>query len=407
MEKEDEFLHTFFNHVSHLCFEKAKEHVEKEKDTYKSSLLPLWLHFLNFLQQLSIAEKNYMEIGFLQNKNKGFLRKDNSLKTVYESMKVDVKKLEEGFRTNFRDKRVQNYCQNIFQFLNARISLMDLYEKIYQTGLAKNLKYIELLNNTEDLIQKHALHFADITLTPMKAIFNLECEILQQLFKALTELQRLQFLPSIALIHGANTRLNAWEVRMQNRESWKLGFLKNSPLPMLFQWLQKFKGVVLSKFSLYFHNTLAQQTTPNDMRQLCSKLQYDHYHKMVNFQKKHDADYVLLLSDNQVNCGTTDYHSFPIIVSYPPRSPPQLETIMKMISDTVGELLILDKCIYKYSSQDQKSYVITTIEPNIYLVIVFESKKTEKDGVIANFIQDICVNLRGTKVFLNLKYSSK
>lgn len=27
MEKEDVFLHTYFNHVSQLCFDKAKEHI--------------------------------------------------------------------------------------------------------------------------------------------------------------------------------------------------------------------------------------------------------------------------------------------------------------------------------------------------------------------------------------------
>lgn len=50
-------------------------------------------------------------------------------------------------------------------------------------------------------------------------------------------------------------------------------------VPALFQWLQRFKNAVLSKFSLYFHDTLAQQTTGSDMRQLCSRLQHDHYQK--------------------------------------------------------------------------------------------------------------------------------
>lgn len=164
-------------------------------------------------------------------------------------------------------------------------------------GTGKHSRYLELLNLTENIIQKNALCFTDICLTPVKAVFNLECEILQQLFKALTELQRLQFLPSLALIHGAHTRLNAWEGRIQKEvqntflffnntklvnelsQSWKLGFLKNNPSPALLQWLLKLKGIVLSKFSLYFHNTLAQQTTPNDMRNICMKLQHDYYQK--------------------------------------------------------------------------------------------------------------------------------
>lgn len=161
----------------------------------------------------------------------------------------------------------------------------------------KQLRYIELQNLMETVIKRNELGFTDISLTPVRAIFSLECEILEQLFKALTELQRLQFLPSLALIHGSHTRLSAWESKIQSREVnskhlcrfritvylfqiWKLGIVfKNNPLPALFQWLLKFKGTVLSKFSLYFHDTLAQQTTPNEMRHLCSKLHCDYYQK--------------------------------------------------------------------------------------------------------------------------------
>lgn len=85
-------------------------------------------------------------------------------------------------------------------------------------GLAKQLKYNELLIQIETVIQRHSLSFTDISLTPIKAVFNLECEILEHLFKALIELQRLQFIPSLALIHGVHTRLTAWESKMQNKE---------------------------------------------------------------------------------------------------------------------------------------------------------------------------------------------
>lgn len=85
-------------------------------------------------------------------------------------------------------------------------------------GVLKQLKYHELLIQIETIIQRHALSFTDISMTPIKAVFNLECEILEHLFKALMELQRLQFLPSLSLIHGVHTRLTAWENKMQNRE---------------------------------------------------------------------------------------------------------------------------------------------------------------------------------------------
>lgn len=85
-------------------------------------------------------------------------------------------------------------------------------------GVLKQLKYHELLIQIETIIQRHDLSFTDISMTPIKTVFNLECEILEHLFKALMELQRLQFLPSLSLIHGVHTRLTAWENKMQNRE---------------------------------------------------------------------------------------------------------------------------------------------------------------------------------------------
>ncbi|CAH1114199.1 unnamed protein product [Psylliodes chrysocephalus] len=125
MESEDEFLHTYFTHISQLCYEKAKEHVEKEKEP-KGATTP-WSTFLNYLQQLALAEKSYMEIGFLQNKHKSFLRKDNSLRSVYETMKNDLKKLEENYKQCTADNRIYKGSKNIVQYVNARINLIDLY----------------------------------------------------------------------------------------------------------------------------------------------------------------------------------------------------------------------------------------------------------------------------------------
>lgn len=62
-----------------------------------------------------------------------------------------------------------------------------------------------------------------------------------------------------------------------------MGLFKNASnaSPALFYWLQKLKGAVLSKFSLYFHDILANQTTPTEMRLFCSKLNQDYYQKYL------------------------------------------------------------------------------------------------------------------------------
>ncbi|KAI4462638.1 kicstor complex protein c12orf66 [Holotrichia oblita] len=397
MEAEDAFLHNFFSYTSQGCYEKAKESVERERQSYK--VIGPWQLLLTQLIQIASAEKSYMEIGFLQNKNKGFLRKDNSLKAIYETIKSETKKIEETAKIHMQDRKTINYCQNIIQYLTARTHLIDFYEKIYQLGLTKSFKYNELVISIDNVTEEHLYAFTDISLTPIRDMFSFECEILKNLFKAMNELQKLQFLPSLALIHSAHTTLSSWKIKLQNRETWKLGFLKNNQLPALFDWLLKLKGAILSKFSLYFHNTLALQTSLSDMRQLCSKLLYDNYQKMIAFQKKNDAS-ILILSDNQI---TEENDTYPIIISYPQKINTDPDIILKMIADTSEELVVVDKVIYKYLSQEHVSYIYTLIEPGIYLVLTFENKKIEKDSHVINFITELCTNLRCTKIFLSLK----
>ena len=101
---------------------------------------------------------------------------------------------------------------NIFISLTVFIS----YDKIYNLALSnKHMPFKDVLNYMETVIQNNAMGFSDISLTPVKAGFSFECEVVQHLFKAMYELQRLQFLPSLALVHGAHTRLGAWESKIQ------------------------------------------------------------------------------------------------------------------------------------------------------------------------------------------------
>lgn len=80
-----------------------------------------------------------------------------------------------------------------------------------------------------------------------------------------------------------------------------------------------------------------------------------------------------------------------------------------MIKQSASDLSNFEKIVYKSvpHGQNQYTYILSTIEPSIYLVIIFDNKKTEKDVYISNFIIDFCSNLRCLKVFLSLKSPSK
>jgi len=123
MDRDEEFLFNYFSFISQMCFDKAKEHIEKEKEQKKSS--NQWSALLIQLQQLNLAEKSYVELGFLQNKSKGFLRKDNSLRSIYESIKCDMKKIEESF-DRYQANEISAFCISTSQYISCRINLIDL-----------------------------------------------------------------------------------------------------------------------------------------------------------------------------------------------------------------------------------------------------------------------------------------
>lgn len=51
----------------------------------------------------------------------------------------------------------------------------------------------------------------------------------------------------------------------------------------------------------------------------------------------------------------------------------------------------------------QSTYFIIKVEQRIALVVIFESKKSEKDSYVNNFMTDIHTHLKGAKLFASLK----
>lgn len=56
--------------------------------------------------------------------------------------------------------------------------------------------------------------------------------------------------------------------------------------------------------------------------------------------------------------------------------------------------------------QVTRTYFLQRIEPRLTLVLIFESKRLEKESYITNFIGEITQQLRGTRLFNCLKIAS-
>nr|CAD7573865.1 unnamed protein product [Timema californicum] len=348
----------------------------------------------------------------------------NSLRSMYESSRTDFRRLEDMAKLACSDRTIITVANQLVQFCTARIELIDFYERMHLMGSGKLMKYEDLLAQIDNIVDKHALSFPHMVLTSIKAALSLECEILTHLLRSQLEMQMWRFLQSLMQLHGAHTRITAWERTLQNRESWKLGFgatfLKTNQLPALFQWLLKLKAAFVSKFSLYFYSTLAQQT--QDMKMFTNKLTTDYYHKIQSFQRRNDAVAVLLVFDaheledyagpgyhhpDKVTEPVHDLECYPIVVSYPVKPLNHMVNIVNVLTERAADLTAMDRVVFSFSAKEQSTYVMALCDPRMSLVVIFDSKKTEKDTHITNFVFDMSLQLRCNKVFANLKLSTK
>ncbi|XP_013779618.1 KICSTOR complex protein C12orf66 homolog isoform X2 [Limulus polyphemus] len=93
--KEQAVLESYFHSLACFAYDKAKETVERERDVAHKAHQTTWIlnSMLTALSQFAAIEKNYTSLLFLV--PKGFLRKDSSLKTIYETLRGEFRRLEE------------------------------------------------------------------------------------------------------------------------------------------------------------------------------------------------------------------------------------------------------------------------------------------------------------------------
>ncbi|XP_014258522.1 KICSTOR complex protein C12orf66 homolog isoform X1 [Cimex lectularius] len=427
MEDFEKWLSSFFCLLSQLCFDKAKELLDREKEIARPGLKPFFTQLTSFME----AEKSYLNLGFLSSKNKMFLRKETSLKSLYEMIRNEVHRLEE----NALNEAVDNSIATQFcQFLNARRDLIILYEQIYNSGVSsKHTKYEEIKNQVEICIEKYKCSFTNPTLLHIKNLFDWETDVLMNLLRAQIALQHWDMVQSTIHLHTAHSILNTWEKSLQSKEvqsdkkigiikkflqTWKLGFLKGSQLPQLYQWLVKLKYAMVNKYTFYFYQTLSQQAAPQDTRNyLSTRFNTDLILKFQNLQKKCFATCVLLLFDPKGLPEWTgpgyhhparpkETHDQHIIMNaHPYKMTEKLPIMTKILSERNASAMEPDKVVSFYDSQDKCSYFMCNIDPRVTLVVALEGKKEDRDSNLNIYMIDFCTQARFTRIFASLKIS--
>ncbi|XP_017677667.1 KICSTOR complex protein C12orf66 homolog isoform X3 [Neopelma chrysocephalum] len=400
---EQAVLETFFSHLGIFSYDKAKDNVEKEREANKSAGSS-WLALLAGLAHLAAAEKAYHSMTFLGQKLGGqsfFSRKD-SIRTIYTSLHNELKK--------------------------ARMEIADFYEKMYTLSTQKFINSEELVNILESILKKYSSRFHHPILSPLESSFQLEVDVLAHLLKAQTQISEWKFLPSLVNLHSAHTKLQTWgQIFEKQRETKKHLFGGQSQKavqpPHLFLWLMKLKNILLAKFSFYFHEALSRQTTASEMKTLTAKTNPDYFGKISSFIRKYDAVNVSLIFDNRGSesfqgHGYHHPHSYreapkgvdqyPAVVSLPSDRPVMhWPNVIMIMTDRTSDLNSLEKVVHFYDDKVQSTYFLTRPEPHFTIVVIFESKKSERDYHFISFLNEISHSLKNSKAFASLKPGSK
>lgn len=436
-EKEEQFLEHYFSHVSHCEHDKARELAEKERDAYKAMFGSSWAMFLLSLSQFATAEKTYMSLGFLEQKS-FFTRSKDTLKSCYQTLMHDFRRVEESVKSTEEqgfgmssnaiefEKLLAHLCDQLCFFTQARQETINFYEQVHIMGMTKHINFEDLNMVVKEIIAGHNKNFHHPILAPLKTVFGYECDTLNHLLVAQTMMSDWKFLMALLHIHEAHTKLTSWATLIHPKESKKSAFggsSKHGSLPALYQWLSKFKNLLLSKFSIYFYDILQRQASPPEMKSLISKTPDDFVTRIQTFHKKSDACHVSLVLNThgleRVFPGGYQYpgrlvetpqglDTFPAIFSYPGDRPANhFPAVVMMLTEGCDReepaVYAQDKIHYMYDKGSHSSYFYTQVDTRISLVVIFESKKSEKDSYVNNFMTELATHLRCTKFFTSLK----
>ncbi|XP_046839167.1 KICSTOR subunit 2-like [Xenia sp. Carnegie-2017] len=438
---EQAFLETYFLVLSQFGFDKAKDLALKEKESnLKKGQLAVtcpWLTLINNLCALAEAEKTYSSCSFLVKKR---FRKD-SLLSDYQTIECEVEKLSGLSSTKDNEALMSDVisrgllaelCRHLTQFVQARQQCMKIYENLATLNLHTStsnpvLPYSEIVQAVMSIRNANIKKFHHPILDPVKTSFSVEMDLLHHLLQAQCDLVDWKFLPSLLHLHESKAKLLSWNKTLPSssvrdsftrslrvKKRFSGGSRRQIEVPLLFQWLARFHASLVSKFSLYFHATLSEQSSPVEMKTLVAKTSIDYVNKINTFCRRSDASYIILLLDTRGLSDSykapgyhlprvkvelpTGIHSYPSIFSHPNDCPKTfMPSIVSLIQDN-EHCLSQEKIVYFFDERSPMTYFLANADHRMTLVVIFKCKKNERDSYVVNFLQDVTNDLRNVNI---------
>lgn len=182
-------------------------------------------------------------------------------------------------------------------------------------------------------------------------------------------------------------------------------------------------SILCFQFTLYFYQILSRQTTSADMKSLTSRAGVDYVGRIAAFIRRSEAFNVCMVLDTReldpyqghgyhlpldIKETPSGVGAFPAIFSFPGERPGEhWPNIVSIVLDRAQELSLPDKIVYFYDNKFQSTYFLTRVDLRTTLVVVFKSKRSEKDSYVTTFLNETATLLRNTKTFAMLKQGGK
>ncbi|ESO85967.1 hypothetical protein LOTGIDRAFT_167459 [Lottia gigantea] len=136
--REESVLETFFILISQFAYDKAKDLMDKEKESHKLSSSTSWGTVVQCLSQFSIAEKVYMSLSSLGQKTTRFNpiigKPKENIRPLYHMLTQEFIRIEDsshhsnsGTPSSDIEILLGHLCGQLCQYIAAKQSMADLY----------------------------------------------------------------------------------------------------------------------------------------------------------------------------------------------------------------------------------------------------------------------------------------
>lgn len=319
----------------------------------------------------------------------------------------------------FSEELISHFCRQLQNFIQARLDLIDLYEKFTEASTKKCASIDSIAFRLSMLCRQYHKSFHHPLLAPIKEGMTLECESLMTLLRATIDLRHWRFLPTLFDLQEAQSKLNYWASNTFNKEASRRRFKvsKSQSAPRLYEWLCRFKEFLIAKFTIYFQATLSKNFPPSFIKSNCSKLHLDYYSKLTSFQRKIDALFIALMFDVS---SEKDFrglgYNFPSKDYQHPQGKNTLQSMIVIPAENKAKLVSLQAEIYmiavtnhqvmikegQYQFHDnikKLTYSIAKPDPNVVLVIVCEGHKVDREALVRAFSLEIINSFSFSNIF--------